>query len=314
MKDRNYWLTVHWPHNEDDDNPEHGGIYVPDGRQYAVTDLKKGDYILIYESANGRDEIVKNADGSTDIFRHKRGKQGIVAIVKATSKVREYPDSEPSDYTDGTTIWWKWHASTESIRQSGFVDREDVNNVLRYAPNFNFRGFGDAHSGVKKITEDEFNELVELFNNSFSIKKREIAAPIVPNNNGGEYGFGEESEAHLKLKEFIAANPDKALGEPGLKTIQVEYPFPTGDRADIYLQDKFGRPIGLEIELSQDENHFEGALQAIKYRFMLAMVTGVPYNETRAILVAYKLSTRLIEICEKYEVECHVIERNKVMG
>ncbi len=313
--DRNYWITVHWPHRLGDDETEHSGVYIPDGREYAVAELKEGDYVLIYESLNGRNEIERYADGTTEIYKHQSGKQGIVAIVKTTSKVKENQNSEESEYTDGTTIWWRWYAETESIRQSGFVAREDVNNVLGYAHNFSFRGFGDAHSGVKKITEEEFNELVKIFNYSFSTEKQEITAPAIPNNNnGGGFGFGEESEAHLKLKEFIAANPDKTLGEPGLKTIQVEYPFPTGDRADIYLQDKFGRPIGLEIELSQDENCFEGALQAIKYRFMLAMVIGVPFDETRSILVAYKLSPGLIELCGKYDIECHVIDRSIVIG
>jgi len=43
------------------------------------------------------------------------------------------------------------------------------------------------------------------------------------------------------LKEFIAAQPDVALKEEGLETIQVEYPFLTGDRIDVLLQDKNGQ-------------------------------------------------------------------------
>ncbi|MCG2710905.1 MAG: hypothetical protein L6416_01010 [Candidatus Omnitrophica bacterium] len=56
------------------------------------------------------------------------------------------------------------------------------------------------------------------------------------------------------------------LNEEGLITIGKEYPFPTNDRADIVLKDKYGRIIGVEIEVEVNDDENAGPIQAIKYR------------------------------------------------
>jgi hypothetical protein len=74
------------------------------------------------------------------------------------------------------------------------------------------------------------------------------------------------------LKNFVASNPVTALNEPGLRTLGVEYEFPTKDRADIVLVDQHNRIIGVEIEPSVDNIDLVGPLQAIKYQYMLECV------------------------------------------
>jgi len=118
---------------------------------------------------------------------------------------------------------------------------------------------------------------------------------------------GQESEEHLTLKNFVASNPSEVLGELGLITIRVEYPFPSGDRADIVLKDANGRTIGAEVEINVNNTLLAGVLQAIKYRYMLAVMEERKNFETRAFLIAKSISKDVISLCEKYDVECFIV-------
>ncbi len=176
-----------------------------------------------------------------------------------------WPTLRRKRYTDGTETWWRWHAPLTLLNRSGFIGRGALLPVIDYAPNYNLRGLGEYHSGLKKLTQTQFEELLRLYRASVPFEERDArSAPR---------GYGE-SQAHLDLKEYVAANPSAVLGEPGVQLVRVERPFPTGDRADIVLQDRFGAVIGLEIEITVSSGDLTGALQAIKYRRMLEMVTG----------------------------------------
>ena len=134
---------------------------------------------------------------------------------------------------------------------------------------------------------------------------------IPPRGRG--IGTGESKE-HLLLKSYVALHPESVLNEPDVRTIKVEYQFPTGDRADILLEDEFGRVIGMEIEVNVEDNQFEGLLQAIKYRYMSELITDRTPGDSRAILVAYRISQNMKCLCEKYhiqyiEIEKHIIEK-----
>lgn len=198
-------------------------------------------------------------------------------------------------YTDGSEIKWSWHALTKTVSTNGFVDRETVNKVLGYKTKYSLRAFEDKKSGLKKISEQQFNDLLSAFSSKSQLKER--AYKPVGNRKGGE------SKAHLDLKNRVAEDPSLVLNEEGLSTYRVEYPFPSGDRADIVLRDRFNRVIGVEVELRQDESRFEGVLQAIKYRFMLAYMFNIDFLNTRAMLVAHEISEELKKSCDKYNVE-----------
>ena len=38
-----------------------------------------------------------------------------------------------------------------------------INRILGYKPGYNFRGFGDANSGLKELTSQQFDTLLEAF-------------------------------------------------------------------------------------------------------------------------------------------------------
>ncbi len=222
--------------------------------------------------------------------------------------IRALADSTPEHYTDGTETWWRWYAPLKLLSKSGFVPRSAVLDTLGYKSTYNLRGFGDLHSGLKKIMEDQFKTLRDLFNASVEIKSLDSKSPVSGHGTEG----GGESQAHLTLKEYVAANPAIVLGELLVETLTVERTFPTGDHADIVMRDQFGRIIGLEIELDISSGDITGPLQAIKYRRMLEMVSGIQHGDGRAILVAHSIPEDVRHLCDQYEVECFIVNRSDV--
>ncbi len=62
-----------------------------------------------------------------------------------------------------------------------------------------------------------------------------------------------------------------------------------------------------KIELTIDNNQIVGALQAIKYRYMLALMEERKYFETRSFLIAKSITTEMVDLCEKYDIECFIV-------
>lgn len=304
---RNYWFTTHWPPRVDADESGTGtGVWVPEGRQQAANDMRPGDYIAVYEARSGRAEIRTLSDGGETRVACKSGRGEMICYGTVGSRISAIPDSQPQKYTDGTEIWWRWHAGVTVCSRSGFVSRLDINKILGYKPAFNFHGFGDYHSGLKKITEAEFKALVQVFHAS-----RPIKLPVNTRSGGHRYGGGEGS-VHLNLKNYVAAKPDVALKESGLRLLGVEYEFPTNDRADIVLVDQHNRIVGVEIEPSVEGIDLVGPLQTIKYRYMLECFTDREPGDSRGMLIAHEISAQVKTVCAHYGVECYEISREVV--
>jgi hypothetical protein len=233
-----------------------------------------------------------------------RGKEGIIGLEEVISEVEAEVDSETTRYADGSEIWWRWSARTKTITENGFVPRIVVNQNLGYKPNYTLRGFGDHKSGLKRLKKHEFENLLGYFKDH----KRDISPPVSkPHYVGVSVRGTGESDKHRNLKEYVASNPSMVLGESGLDTLNVEYAFPTNDRADIILKDQFDRIVGVEIEVEVGPRDLAGVLQAVKYRFMMAVMTRSKFNESRSFLVAYSIASEIQELCRAYEVECFEI-------
>ena len=174
------------------------------------------------------------------------------------------------------------------------------------------RGFGNYKSGLKEIDEAKYDQLVDLFKRrGRRVYKRQS---ISRDRRKQDFnGMGRrESDDHKDLKLYVASDPARILKEKGLRTLEVEFPFDSGDRADIVLEDHVGRVIGLEIEVAVNRADVTGVLQAIKYRYMLAFVHRCKFKETRSFLVAYSITPDLKKICKAYSVECFTISRRDV--
>lgn len=303
----NYWITTHWPPRVDDDDSEIGtGVCVAEKCRRAANDMRTGDYVAVYETKSGRTEIRELQDGTIIRCPCNPGREGMICYGTIDAAISAIPDSQPQKYADGSEIWWRWYAPVTILSRSGFVNRADVLRILGYNPSYSLRGFGDYHSGLKKIGESEFNALVKAFHAS-----RPIQLPV--NASGGKpRNGGEEGTVHLNLKNYVASNPAAALNEPGLRTLGVEYEFPTNDRADIVLVDRHNRIIGVEIEPTISDSDLVGLLQAIKYQHMLECVTGREPGDSRGILVAHLISAPVKVVCAQYGIECIEISREVV--
>ncbi len=305
-----YWLTSHWPPLKG----EHAraGVWIQHKKQAAGKDLRPRDQLLIYETGSGPPELRRYADGSIKRLRRERGRARVIMIAEVDEKLHVDRSSRPKGYVGREEpIWWRWFASATKLSESGFVPRREVNRVLKnksgrkYNPNYNFHGFGDLNSGLKHIDEMEFQTLVQKFRS-----RSRPPAKVPPRRRRGK-GQGESKE-HKLLKNFVFAVPTAALGEKGLTSIDEEYEFPTGDSADVVLEDRFGRIVGVEVEIRVGDNQTEGVLQAIKYRSMLELQMGRKRGEGRAFLVAYHISKKMRKRCAEYGVECFEVGAKRV--
>lgn len=306
QEEKGYWMTTHWPYWEDEDPTQsREGIFVPDGKQRVLEGMKPGDRAFIYESKEGRPRIRKLASGGTETIKCTTGAGGIVALVEVTGEPEEIADSERHEYSDGSSAWWRFKAPTKSINSMGFVDRVTAAKILGYKEKYVFKGFGDANSGVKRITKAQYDDLHRLY--LLSAKQTEEAR--LQASTAG-HGFGGEGAEHLALKMKIAADPASVLGEPKLKHIETEYPFKcTGDRIDVLLMDSDGRHVAVEVEVDCSADEKAGPLQCMKYRAMLSYALGRPAEEIRTILVAHSIDATLRDRCLAYRIETCVVPR-----
>lgn len=119
----------------------------------------------------------------------------------------------------------------------------------------------------------------------------------------GGGGGGGEKEPHRKLKEHLAHNPSQ-LGN-GLKLVEIEYQFNSGDKVDILLEDNSGNPVTVEVEtgFSSGNGRYVGVWQAVKYQHLAAVEYGLACDQVRSILAAPEIPDDVKEECSKLEID-----------
>ena len=304
----NYWVTTHWPPREDDPYHIADGLWLPEGRERAGKDVTKGDMVVVYQAKTGRTEVRRQPDGKQLFVKNMRGKEGVIAITEAQGPLHALEGSVTKKYADGSSIWWRWYTPLKLVSRSGYVSRQRLNAILGYAANYSLRGFGDAKSGLKRISQGEFAEILKAFKEGLPTPSKLPSKPGKPHGVRG----AAESKAHRFLKEYVANNPAKVMSEEGVRHLFTEYPFCTNDQADVVLEDRFGRIIGVEVEVAIDEQNLAGILQAIKYRFMLEVTQERATGDSRALLVAYQISNGVKDVCKKYNVEMAEVQKETV--
>lgn len=305
----NYWLTTHWPRSQHTpDSEPHADVWVKDGQWDVIQQLAPGDLVFIYEAQSGPLPLGRKPDGSRYRLPKAQGKAALVALVRVTQRAFQPPDSAPDLYDNGEEMWWRYRASTESVNSGACIPREEFLPLIGYSPNWNLHGFGDNHSGVKRLTAKQFTALREMYE---GLADREDRRRVERNSRGGQFGgTGGEGDVHRALKERIAADPSGVLGELGLRLEKVEFPFGcTGDRIDVLLRDQDKRYVAVEVEVDCDRNHLAGALQCMKYRAMLAYYFERPLEEVRCILVAHDIASEVKTRCAAFEIETALVTR-----
>ena len=113
--------------------------------------------------------------------------------------------------------------------------------------------------------------------------------------SGKYYGSGGEGEAHKKLKEFICENPD-IIGIKNVVTRDMEHILLSGDRLDVYFEQKDGSKIAIEIKpsTSPEADIMRGLFQCVKYKSILDAedkLHGEKANNSVILVIGGELSS-----------------------
>ena len=118
---------------------------------------------------------------------------------------------------------------------------------------------------------------------------------------GGHGGGGGPGKEHEDLKNDLAHNPSQ-LGE-GLKLVEKEHRFKSGDRVDILLVDSSGKPVTVEVKPHIASESDSEVLQALKYKHLAAKDYDIPCKEVRSVLVAPEIPDDIRKKCEQLGIE-----------
>lgn len=110
----------------------------------------------------------------------------------------------------------------------------------------------------------------------------------------------KEGKEHKLLKKYLADHPETL--ERGLKFECEEYPFITGDRVDLLFSDAFGKLVVIEVEPKVEKDQLVGLLQAVKYKYMLAVRVKKNFHYVRAFLVAKIIHSSVKRLAKRYGV------------
>lgn len=286
----------------------HNGVWVADENRAVIAPMKAGDLVWIYESQSGRPIVQERPDGEHRTIRHHRGRGGVVSLMEVTAPAEEDPEAEIERYSNGTNIWWRWRATTRIVNSAGFIPRQVLNGMLGYKPGNPLRGFGTQKSGLREISPAVHLQVQSAFLTSHEAADETLLRQGQSSPRGGP---GGEGAIHKSLKEAIAADPSRVLGEDGLVLIRVEYPFGvTGDRIDVLLRDGLGRYMAVEVEPECPADHTTGPLQCMKYRALLAYQLNRELDEIRTSLVTHLLADNVRAKAERYGIETFEIRRS----
>lgn len=162
----NYWLTTQWPLEKT--QSREWALWLPaDGRQRAGDALRTGDEVMIYESRSGRLTLDPRTGQPVPRFR---GPASIIAGIRLTGPLTERAAARTHNYDDGSQIRWAFRADGRPILRDGFVRRRLVNQTLGYKENYNLHGFGDQHSGLKRLTVAQYRTLLAAYIESGGIQ------------------------------------------------------------------------------------------------------------------------------------------------
>jgi hypothetical protein len=133
----------------------------------------------------------------------------------------------------------------------------------------------------------------------------------------GTTGAGGESEAHRRLKLYVARRPD-LLSLRATAGAEIEHRFITGDTVDVLFRNHDPLRTVAEIEIAGTENIVIGVHQAIKYRSLAAAESQIRLDdpdELAAYVVSYeKAGQRAYDFAGSYNVELVTVDRQEVLA
>jgi len=113
----------------------------------------------------------------------------------------------------------------------------------------------------------------------------------------------EEGPVHRAIKRHLIENVEKYFGK-GATLLEEEYEYETNDRANLVIK---GGPHNVlttvEVETMVRENDLPGLLQAIKYKYMLAVQQRIAFEDVGTYLVAKKVHPSIKKLASEYGVK-----------
>lgn len=224
------------------------------------------------------------------------------------------------DYITGTKkrFWFGFQFNTTDERNY-FIKKASQNKPANVVFNISNPSFDDSTAEnllyVKEDWKNDYSYFGIYANDGNEEKAIKKISQLIKNKvfaheyyiANRRYGI-EESDEHKYLKNWVFENYQKI----GIKSIilsksTIEYPYKyTGDQVDILFQLNSTDYALIEIEL---ENAMSGFHQLNKYRALLAAEKGYEVNDhkrIRAILVAWKISSGVKKMCDKYQIETYI--------
>ncbi len=125
-------------------------------------------------------------------------------------------------------------------------------------------------------------------------------------------GGGGEGKDHLKLKEYVAANPE-IIGLEKDSAPQMEYFFVSGDRADIVFGTGPDTWAIAEIKNGDPAELVKGIYQLVKYRALLQAEKGHGSPvQVDTVLVAYQIPSEISLFAAKFGIRCKIVRREQL--
>ncbi len=256
---------------------------------WRVTKIDAGDIAFLTTMLPGKEQHERIIFGCYRIKQEPKFRKNWGHIVESDGTM----DVRLPDEVAGQTNFWRYFKNKDDSKMWGaglfrYLTEQQTETLLA-----DLLGLLNDHA--------ERDVLLEALDGSVPIRPvRRL--PVVGRGSLGSGGYGGgEGEAHLKLKEYVAANPEK-VGLPKRSRSEVEFAYLSGDQVDV----KFDLPDGtfavVEIETI---NPLPGAHQCIKYRALLeaAQGLGLGSGKVQAILVAHVFDAETKAFASKYGIK-----------
>jgi len=110
---------------------------------------------------------------------------------------------------------------------------------------------------------------------------------------------GPESEEHLRLKEYVARNP-QLLGLSGQLIGEIEFSLPSGDTADVLFR-KRSEWVAAEVKsrISTKADIVRGLFQCVKYRAVMEafqVSSGLPQGARSVLVLQAEFPNQLVPL------------------
>lgn len=158
------------------------------------------------------------------------------------------------------------------------------------------KGYEDLPVELKKAVAEAYNQKAIDYKHWDLVLQALCLQPSVVNSekdekiirSGKHFGSGGEGPQHKALKEYIFAHPE-SIGIRNVVNSDTEFILLSGDRLDVYFEQKDGTRVAVEVKssISPDDDILRGLYQCVKYKAILDAEnkTHGVFGDTRSILV-----------------------------